>query len=66
MRPEVQIGGNEWIECFHRKISEGNISYLKLCRLGSGGLSRRFGRGLAWLRLEMERIDEGRERKENG
>lgn len=43
------------------ETSEVNVSYLKLCRLGSGDLSRRFGRGLAWLRLEMKRTDEGRE-----
>lgn len=38
-----------------------NVQYLKLCRLGSGDLSRRFGCGLARLRLEAERTDRGGE-----
>lgn len=36
------------------KISAVKVLYLKLCRLGSGDLSLRFGCGLAWLRLETE------------
>lgn len=48
------------------KILEVNVWYLKLCRLGSGGLSRRFGCGLARLRLETERTDRGEKQQQKG
>lgn len=44
-------------------VLEASVWYLRLCSLGGGDLSRRFGCGLASLRLETENREKGEKKK---